>query len=228
MICTRMTASAMPRNLKFEHPHGLKTITYLYNNASEYNRIQHGPHALHNVAAHHLLDLSFQMLFGVHLANVCNNPLLRTQFLLLQITIATAVCLPFTAECLQYFINSLLCCAPYTNIARTIISKCYLHAWRVPFDLIHLYVSLSTQHCRLQHHHAGKAGMRMGANCMQLLLLKMPVGKCSIPLPLPCHSCQQAPASPSLTWHWSWYAPQSLCSAAILLDLFLYRAMVPV
>lgn len=50
---------------------------------SKHDCIQHGPHALYNVAAHHLLDLSFQVLLGIHLAHIGNNPLLRTQVLLL-------------------------------------------------------------------------------------------------------------------------------------------------
>ena len=50
---------------------------------SKYNGVQHGAHALHNVATHHLLHLSFEMLLGIHLADIGHNTLLRTQLLLL-------------------------------------------------------------------------------------------------------------------------------------------------
>ena len=66
-----------------------------------------------------------------------------------------------------------------------------------------------------------------GGRCMQLLWHWVPVSKRTLPLLLPCHSCQLVPASPSLTWRWFWCAPQSLCNTAMLLNFFLHKVLVP-
>lgn len=66
-----------------------------------------------------------------------------------------------------------------------------------------------------------------GGRCMQLLWHWVPVSKRTLPLLLPCHTCQLVPASPSLTWRWFWCAPQSLCNTAMLLNFFLHKVLVP-
>lgn len=52
--------------------------------ASENNCVQHGAHALHNIATHHLLHFSFQVLLGIHLAYIRYNTLFWGELLLLQ------------------------------------------------------------------------------------------------------------------------------------------------